>query len=368
VNQLICNQCNAEYVDIEKRWQCDCGGYLDLRFQPHFSLDKIMPRQSTMWRYREALPLAWDTEIISLGEGFTPILEVPIANRPVFVKQEQLFPSGSYKDRGATLLISKIKELGIKRVVEDSSGNAGSSVAAYCAAAGIMCDIYVPASTSAGKLAQIEAYGAVLHKIPGTREDTANAVLEAAETHYYASHTWNPFFFHGTKTFAFEVCEQLGWYAPDTVILPAGNGTLLLGTYLGFKELQQAGIIGEMPKFIGVQAENCAPLYHAYKAHSQDVFEIETQKTMAEGIAIAAPVRGKQILEAVKNTNGEIIAVNETEINQSKLEMWHKGFFIEPTSAAVIAGVNKYLLNQEPANYKEVIISVFTGHGLKATT
>jgi threonine synthase len=318
-----------------------------------------------MWRYREAIPLAKETEIISLGEGFTPILEIQFNSKPVFIKQEHLFPSGSYKDRGAALMISKIKELGIQRVVEDSSGNAGSSVAAYCAAAGIQCDIYVPASTSAGKLAQIEAYGAHLHKIPGTREDTAYAVQEAAEHHYYASHTWNPYFFHGTKTFAFEVCEQLGWYAPDTVILPVGNGTLLLGTYIGFKELKDAGVIGDIPRIIGVQAENCAPLFHAFKDHSDDIFPIETEKTMAEGIAIATPARSLQILEAIKNTRGQIIAVNENEIRQALNEIWRKGFFIEPTSAAVVAGIHKYLSAQEPPDNKEVIVSAFTGHGLK---
>ncbi|MCP4155342.1 MAG: pyridoxal-phosphate dependent enzyme, partial [bacterium] len=206
-----------------------------------------------MWRYKEAIPVSNESTVVSFEEGFTPLLEMDIENRTVLVKQEQLFASGSYKDRGASVLISKIKEMGIGEVVEDSSGNAGASVAAYCAAAGIQCTIFAPEETSPGKLAQIEAYGAVLNKIPGSREETANAVLKAAETTYYASHSWNPYFFHGTKTFAFEVCEQLGWKAPGTVILPVGNGTLLLGAYIGFNELVNAGIIGKMPVIIGVQ-------------------------------------------------------------------------------------------------------------------
>ncbi|MEM9982561.1 MAG: pyridoxal-phosphate dependent enzyme, partial [Bacteroidota bacterium] len=157
-------------------------------------------------------------------------------NFKIHLKLDFLFPTGSYKDRGASVMISKVKELGIDKVVQDSSGNAGASVAAYCAKAGIACDIYAPKCTSQAKLTQIKMYGATLHLIDGTREDTAQAALEAAQKSYYASHCWNPYFFQGTKTFAFEIAEQMGWKAPDTVILPAGNGTLLIGAYIGFRE------------------------------------------------------------------------------------------------------------------------------------
>ena len=204
-------------------------------------------------------------DIVSFDEGFTPLIEVNIAGKTVQVKQEHLFTTGSFKDRGASVLISQVKALGIREVAADSSGNAGSALAAYCAASGISCHIFVPADTSPGKLAQIQLYGATLNKIPGTREDTANAVLKAADTIYYASHYWNPFFFHGTKTFAYEICEQLGWKSPDTVILAAGNGSLLLGAYIGFNELRNAGIIDKIPRLIGVQAENCAPVVKAFK-------------------------------------------------------------------------------------------------------
>lgn len=324
-----------------------------------------------MWRYREAIPLDSNSPIVSFAEGFTPLLPVEIAGRQVLIKQEQLFPSGSYKDRGASVMISQIKQLGITKVVEDSSGNAGAAVAAYCAAAGIQCDIYVPESTSPSKLAQITRYGATLHKIPGSREDTAQAVMTAAEDTYYASHSWNPFFFHGTKTFAFEVCEQLGWQAPDTVILPVGNGTLLLGAYIGFSELVKSGIINRVPRFIGVQAQRCAPLFHAFTTHSDTVACAATgEKTMAEGIAIAAPIRGQQILAAVKHTGGEFITVNEMEILASLTAMFQKGHYIEPTSAAAIAGIKKYVEVQREMgtiDAHEVIVSAFTGHGLKST-
>ena len=202
-----------------------------------------------------------------------------------------------------------------------------------------------------------------MNKIPGTREDTANAVLKAAENIYYASHYWNPFFFHGTKTFAYEVCEQLGWKAPDTLILAVGNGSLLLGAYIGFNELRNAGMINKIPRLIGVQAKNCSPLVEAFKEKSNDIPNIKKKETIAEGIAVATPVRRKQILEAVRHTGGDLIAVSETDIKQSLREMCRKGHYIEPTSASVIAGVNKYI---RESRTNEVIVSVFTGHGLKA--
>ena len=316
-----------------------------------------------MWRYREAIPIDNDKNIVSFGEGFTPLLEINFDGTTVMIKQDHLFPSGSYKDRGASVLISKIKELGISNVVEDSSGNAGNSVAAYCAKAGIKSNIYVPEKTSPGKLVQIQNYGANLIKVPGSREDTANAVLKAAKDIFYASHTWNPFFFHGTKTFAFEVTEQLGWTAPDTVILPVGNGTIFLGAYIGFNELFSAGIIQKIPKLIGIQAENCSPLFHAFSNKPKAPPPPPNKPTIAEGIAIAKPARGMEIIEAVQKTNGKILCVNEAEIMNTHKLMSKRGYCIEPTSAAVIAGIYKYL---RTGNKKETIVSIFTGHGLKA--
>ena len=368
MTQLICQKCSAVYRTDEPRWRCDRGHVLDLHFEPAFPLEKIKQRKPSMWRYREAIPIKADADIVSFDEGFTPLIEVNIAGKTVLVKQEHLFPSGSFKDRGASVLISQVKALGVREVAADSSGNAGSAIAAYCAAAGISCHIFVPAYTSPGKLAQIQLYGATLNKIPGTREDTANAVLKAAETIYYASHYWNPFFFHGTKTFAYETCEQLGWKAPDTVILAAGNGSLLLGSYIGFNELLRAGIIEKIPCLIGVQPGNCAPLVKGFKENAAEIPGIQKKKTIAEGIAVATPIRGKQILDAVRQTGGDMIAVSEREIKQSLKEMCAKGHYIEPTSAAVIAGVNRYIVNhrQQKSTANEVIVSVFTGHGLKA--
>ncbi|MGB9697984.1 MAG: threonine synthase [Thermodesulfobacteriota bacterium] len=364
MNNLICASCQKRFPSQERVWKCSCGGVLDIEFSASFPIEKIRQRNLSMWRYREAIPLEDDQNIITLAEGFTPLIPLNFAGQKVWIKQEHLLPTGSYKDRGASVLVSKIKELGINEVIEDSSGNAGCAIAAYCARAKIKCEIFVPQDTSPAKLAQIQAYGAKVRLIPGSREDTAQATLKAVEKIYYASHSWNPFFFQGTKTIALEICEQLGWQSPDVVILPVGNGTLLLGCFLGFQDLRQAGLIAKIPRLIGIQAASCAPLYLAWRENSPDLPSITKKETLAEGIAIAAPVRGKQILQAIKESSGEIMMVEEAEIKAALIDVSRRGFYIEPTAAATIAGVYKYIPHALPG---ETIVSLFSGHGLKAT-
>jgi len=364
-SQLICVNCGAVYPLSEPIWRCRwCGSLLDIQFEPVIDPVKIRGRSPSLWRYREAIPIERDEAIVSFGEGFTPLLVVNFGGRLVWVKQDHLFPTGSYKDRGASVLISKMKELGVRQCVEDSSGNAGSAVAAYCARAGIGCDIYVPFDTAPAKLAQIQLYGAGLVRVPGSREDTARTVMAAAENHYYASHSWNPFFFQGTKTFAYEVCEQLGWKAPDAVVLPAGNGTLVLGAWIGFRELHQAGIIERIPRLVAVQSENCAPLARCWAQNLPDVPAIQKKDTLAEGIAIAEPIRGVQVVQAVRQSGGEFVAVSDPDIKATLKNLARQGFYIEPTAAAAAAGVSKYLsAHPQP----ELVVSVFTGSGLKTT-
>jgi threonine synthase len=361
---LVCTRCNAEYPITAPVWRCTCGGLLAVMYQPNFEKRRITRRGPTLWRYLDALPLAPDASAVSLGEGYTPILHGRVAGVTVYLKQDHLFPSGSFKDRGAAVLISQAAAIGVQRVVEDSSGNAGAAVAAYCARAGLACELYVPEDTVAAKLAQMRAYGADVHSVPGDRAAAAEAAMLAAENSYYASHVWNPFFLHGTKTFAFEVWEQLGWKAPDTVVLPAGNGSLLLGAALGFDELVAARMIPRVPRLIAVQAEACAPLAAAYAQGSAVPAEIVAQPSLAEGIAIAAPVRGAQMLAAVKRTGGQVISVSEDEIAQSLSAWWRLGYALEPTAAATLAGLQRYIAGG--VGPREVIVSAVTGHGLKS--
>jgi threonine synthase len=332
---------------------------LDVEYTSKFPLESIKNRNKTLWRYREAIPILYDKNIISFNEGFTPIIEEKMQNKTVHFKLEYLFPSGSYKDRGATVMISKAKEQGVKRLVEDSSGNAGSAVAAYCARAKIKCEIFVPAYASQGKINQIKLYGATLHTISGTREDTADAAMKAAETKFYGSHVWNPYFLQGTKTFAFETIEQFEWNIPDTIIMPIGHGGLLLGTFMGLEELFNAGLIDEFPRLIGVQTESCAPLAEAYRNGLNDYVDIIKKDTIAEGVMVKKPLRAPQILDAVRRTDGEIITVSESEIKNALKCILKKGYYIEPTSATAVAAI------KEKANGTTLI--PLTGHGLKST-
>ncbi len=359
---LVCSICRRTFGAGEVRWRCDCGGLLDLHAESQCEPRAVVADCHSMWRYRATLPIDDDRNIISFDEGFTPLTPVTLDGREVLFKQDHLFPSGSYKDRGAALLVSRARELGVRAVVEDSSGNAGAAIATYCARADIACTVYVPEHTSSAKLAQIEAAGAELVRVPGTRDDTAQAVMAAAERAYYASHTWNPYFFHGTKTFAYEICEQLGWRAPDVLVLPVGNGTLLLGAQLGFSELCEIGAIERKPRLIGVQAASCAPLHTAFVNGADEPAFITTVPTSAEGIAVGRPVRGRQILSAVRASGGDFVVVSEAEISGALGWLLKHGWCVEPTVAATLAGARKVLPG---VAHDATVVVPLTGHGLK---
>ncbi len=297
------------------------------------------------------------TEIISLGEGRTPLVEVELYRQKVVCKLEYLAPTGSFKDRGTSILVSALVEMGIKRVVEDSSGNAGASLAAYCARAGIEAQIYVPTHASPEKLTQIEAYGAKLIPIAGPRERAAQVAQKAAERGYYASHYWNPLPLEGIKTEAYEICEDLGWRAPEKVIVPVGQGTHLLGLYRGFRDLLEAKLIEKIPLLYGVQVMGCSPLYEALRGCTS----MQPQPTVAEGISIREPIHGREVLEAVWATEGDILAVTDEETLQARGIIARRGLYVEPTSAVAVAA-----LKQLSSHLEGVTVISLTGSGLKS--
>ena len=357
---LLCAACHRAVPSDTLRWRCHCGGPFDLVAPVSFPRDAIRSRPQTLWRYREALPLPPGCDVVSLGEPLTPLLPWP-ALPGSYLKLEFLLPTASFKDRGACVMVSHMQGVGVRATVEDSSGNAAAAVAAYSARAGIACRIFVPASTSSGKLAQIASYGADLIPIPGTREDVATAARREAEQSYYASHVFNPYFFHGTKTFAFEVWEQLGFRAPDQVILPVGHGTLYLGAYLGFRDLLQAGEIARLPRLIGIQAESCAPIAAAWRGTPAQA----PGSTLAEGIRIAAPDRAGAILQACRQSQGELLAVSEEEIVSTLFRLGRAGFYIEPTAAVAPAGALRLAAAGRILAGETTVIPL-TGSGLKA--
>jgi threonine synthase len=280
-------------------------------------------------------------------------------------KLEFLAPTGSFKDRGTTVLVSFLKELGVESVVEDSSGNAAASLAAYCAQAQIQCRIFVPAQASPAKLAQIRAYGAELMPIEGPRENASSAAQDAAQQNaYYASHVYNPLILEGTKTIAYELWEQLDGRTPDAMFFPTGHGTLLLGAYYGWRDLLEAGLIESMPALHAVQSEACAPLHRIYKENLTELPDISFGETMAEGICIRRPVRWKAIMKAIRETGGSVVTVSESEILAAQRELAHQGLYVEPTAAVAVAGLKGV---RERLGTESVTIVPLTGSGLKAS-
>jgi threonine synthase len=357
-----CATCQRTYPLDTRRWRCECGGLFELDETIVFSPGAIRPDVPTMWRYRDMLPVGEDA-VVSLGEGFTPLLAVQLYGCRVLCKLEFLAPSGSFKDRGTSVLVSVLTVMGVSEVVEDSSGNAAASLAAYCARAGIHARIFVPAHASAAKLAQIAAYGATVVPVEGPRDNSALAAQEAATTSYYASHVYSPLFLEGNKTFAYEIWEHLGGSVPDNVVLPVGNGSLLLGTYQGFRDLQAAGSIDRLPRLFAVQAEACAPLYDAYRRGLDDPQPVTPRATVAEGICIARPSRGGQVVSAIRATGGAVVAVDDVETRSARAVLARAGLYVEPTSATAAAALVK--LNKMIEAEQTTVVAL-TGSGLKS--
>ncbi|MCD6381241.1 MAG: pyridoxal-phosphate dependent enzyme, partial [Candidatus Odinarchaeota archaeon] len=246
-----------------------------------------------------------------------------------------------------------------REIVEDSSGNAGSSMAAYCRAAGIKCKVFVPYYASEEKVFQIESYGAEVVKVKGSRDDTAKAAWEEGKKSYYANHGWNPFFTEGTKTFVYEIQEEMNLEDVDEIIVPIGSGTLILGVYKGIRELYEMGIIDSFPRILGVQAEGVSPIYDVIKGVSSP-----PGKTIAEGIAVREPRRKEEIVEAIRYMDGDVIKVSNNDVMRALLKVLKLGFFIEPTSATVIAALEKYV-NEGIVDRKDKVVIPLTGSGLK---
>lgn len=303
---------------------------------------------------------------MSLGEGGTPLLSRGWNGVPVHFKLEFMMPTGSFKDRGMTVMVSHLKSRGIDHVLEDSSGNAGASLSAYAAAAGMRCRILVPETASYPKIAQIAACGADVVTVPGTRQDVADAALRMSSEIFYASHNWQPFFIEGTKTLAYELWEELGFRAPDNVITPLGYGSNVLGLERGFDELLRNGEIRRRPRIFGVQAANCAPCHAAWQAGSEAPVPVAINPTVAEGIASSQPTRLREVVRAVRGSGGAMVAVSEDGIVSALGALARMGLYVEPTSAAGAAGLTQLLASGAIAR-DETTVLVLTGSGLKSS-
>jgi len=362
VTAYVCTACGATQPIDGRVWRCGCGGLLDL--------PDIAPRpfvvdgsQWSLWRYRAALasfPTSDIWKAVSLGEGMTPLVPEPPDQ---YLKVDFLMPTLSFKDRGSAVLVAKAAEMGVARLVADSSGNAGTSIAAYAARAGIAAEVFVPAATSPAKVAQLRAHGATVRQVGGSRRDAADEAMARVEASgdFYASHVYNPLFHQGTKTFAYEIWEQLGGQAPGTVVVPAGNGTLLLGAARGFAELVAAGAAVRVPRLIAVQAARCAPAAAAWRGAAPTA---SWGSSVAEGIAIAHPGRLAQMLAAVEGSGGAFVTVDDAEILDGRRVLAGRGLGVEPTAAVAWAAWRSW---PGAAQAPRPVVVALTGAGLKTT-
>lgn len=346
------------------RWSSDEGRPLMITPLPGLGRSEI-GRQRSLWRYAAALPLLIH-DPISIGEGGTPLVERAWEGaRPLF-KLEFFSATGSFKDRGASVMLSALRQQGVRHVLEDSSGNGGAAIAAYAAAGGMTAKILAPASTPPAKTVQARAYGAEIELIPGTRQDTADEAVRQASKIFYASHNWQPFFLQGVKTLAYELWEDLGFVAPDNIIIPTGAGSNVLGCDIGFSELLRRGEIARLPRLFAAQPQACAPLVAGLAAGFAECPAISPEPTIAEGTAIARPVRGREVMQAVRRSGGAGVAVSEAEIEAAARRLAKDGLYVEPTSAVAAAALSR-LLQAGAVRASETTIVIVTGGGLKST-
>jgi threonine synthase len=362
--KVFCPDCGAEAVLTPEHFRCECGGAWE--FEPRHGFDPglIGARDTSLWRYRRLLGLPFDAPAVRLGAGWTPLLAHTVEGREIQVKPEYFAPTGSFKDRGTAVMINILAHQGVTHVADDSSGNAGASVAAYAGRAGMRADVFVPAYASPAKQAQIGVYGARVRPIPGPRIKAKQAALRAVDEGItLSSHAYHPGFLLGQQTVAWETWEQLGRHVPDWYVVPVGQGVHLLGVWLGFQRLRDAGLIDRLPRLAAVQPQVLAPLAHALENDLATIPGVEvTTHSVAEGLAIAQPVRGRRILQAVRETDGVCITVDEDAILAGQRALARRGFYVEPTSAVVVAALPQLFAMTEPS---DVIVVSLTGSGLK---
>ncbi len=340
--QFVCHECgSAAPIDTHKA-HCECGGLWDLDYKPQpFSLKEIDKDEWSMFRYRAFMPLLDESwRRISLGEGMTPV--IPFDDKVMF-KMDYMMPSLSFKDRGAAILVAHCASIGVDKVVQDSSGNAGNAVAAYCARAGIECEIFVKEGTSPKKIELIRSHGAHVSIIKGDRDHCADVCREKVESSgiYYANHVYNPLFYEGTKTYIYEIYEQLH-RIPQHLVIPVGNGTLFIGAIKALEHLLESGQIDEFPHIIALQSELCDPLYEALRQGIDEPAAIDAQDTLAEGIAIGKPMRGKAILAYAHKYPIDFVHAPEDAILPAREHIAKQGIYCEHTTAANYAAYREY--------------------------
>ncbi len=375
----VCISCGAKYDLTDVIYTCRrCGDILEVKYDYDLvgaSLKKSNWRTVplSLWRYRDLMPIQVSSKIVSLNEGGTGLhqckrLASKLGLEQVYAKNEGENPTGSFKDRGMTVGVTKALELNMKTVICASTGNTSASLAAYAAKAGLYCIVLIPSGKIAlGKLAQAMVYGAKVVQVRGNFDQALNLVLELSEKNRdaYLLNSINPYRLEGQKSLAYEVCDQLNGEPPDRVIVPIGNAGNISAIWKGFVEFHILGLIDRLPKMTGIQAEGAAPIAEAIKNNKDTIIPKAKPETVATAIRIGAPVSWKKALRAIRDSKGTAETVTDEEILEGqKILARTEGLFVEPASAASVAGLKK-LLEMERIEKDEVVVCVTTGHGLK---
>lgn len=375
---LKCINCGLEHEVSKPVYTCRrCGDLLNVEFNLDSVSKEVLNLWKSrelysLWKYRELLPIIDEKKIVSLGEGATKLhkcknLSEKLNLKKLYVKFEGGNPTGSFKDRGMTVGVTKALELGMEKVICASTGNTSASLAAYAAKANLKCIVVIPAGKVAlGKVAQAIIHGARMVQVNGNFDEALKIVCDVSLKYgIYLLNSVNPFRLEGQKTIAFEIWEQMKFKVPDNIVVPVGNAGNISAIWKGFKELYGLGLIQRLPRMIGVQAEGAAPIVEAVKRKLDKIIFVDKPETIATAIRIGRPINWSKALKAIEESNGLALTVSDGEIMEAQEILASKeGLFVEPASATTIAALPK-LLNSHLIDRGESTICIATGHGLK---
>jgi threonine synthase len=378
IKYLKCVNCGREYNQEEVMYTCPkCGikGILDIVYDYEALSSKINRgyfnnREYSLWRYFDLLPIENRKNVPALPVGWTPMfkterLEKQLGLKNLYLKDDGRNPTGSFKDRASAIAVAKALDFGQESITCSSTGNAASSLAGFAAYTGLTSYIFIPAGAPKAKIIQPLVYGANVILVEGTYDEAYHLCNEAAKkwSWYNRNCAINPYLIEGKKTAGFELIEQMNWEIPDWVVISVGDGCSIAGVYKGFFEFKKLNLINKLPKMLGVQAEGCKPLYDAYKTDSQ--IKPVVPKTLADSIAVGEPRNWKKALNAVKDSKGTMVYVNDDEILAAmKLMARITGVFSEPAGAAPLAGLIK-AKNESIIEEENTVVIICTGNGLK---
>jgi len=331
-------------------------------------------RPITLWRYHELLPIENKAKIVDLGAGYTPLRECKrlaktLGIRRLYVKDDTVNPTGSFKDRPSTVAVSKALEFGFEAVGCASTGNLAAATAAHAAKAGLPCYVFIPADTEINKVLQAATYGANIIAVKGTYDEANRLAAQASDEYDWALVNINirPYYTEGSKTLAYEICEQLGWRAPDNIVIPVGSGALLCAIWRGLKQFRSLGVVDELEtRLIAAQPLGCSPIVEAFKSNMEDVIPLEKPDTITKSLAIGDPGDGIYVLKALRESGGTAESATDEEILEGiALLAKTEGIFTEPAGGVTLAALRKLLDAGEIQKDEEVVCCV-TGSGFKA--